>query len=406
MRLLLTRSGGWSRRLGGPLQRHLRSADTPRVSRVKYVQMFALGDGSHVAAFQASGVAVCEAFAEGLREQQLDNRHSELRLFAQAADSGEHVLVEVFDDREGFERAEVHIPTAVGDLTHHARALLVLDTLTTAASRLGVLRGWPSAAVAAAREHALDRGLSYAWAGAWKKNRSRVLEARAAYRITGEGAGRASLQLRRVGDDHLTTWSPQATAWQSWEGFKRSAATLRWAGDGLVQVMPYAAPFGVYESILELRPSDEPAGAADLIDPDDRRRAPDELRPRVDLRVNDDTTREIMATGGGPTNYVPQAYWRTLHELFSQLGGAEWHEWWAEADLPTLEISWSAAVQENRLCVRRSKHKLIARIERTGASLRDGDAAHAALTDLAELMTVVQRRLGLGTPPALQHPHS
>jgi hypothetical protein len=373
---------------------------------VKYVQMFALGNGSHVAAFQASGVAVCEAFAEGLREQQIDSRHSELRLFAQAADSGEHVLVEVFDDREGFERAEVHVPTVVGDLTHHARALLVLDTLTAAASRLGVLRGWPSAAVAAAREHTLDRGLSYAWAGAWKKNRSRDLEARAAYQITSEGAGRASLQLRRVGDDHLTTWSPQAAAWQSWAGFKRSAATLRWAGDELVQVVPYAAPFGIYESTLELRPSDEPAGASDLIDPDSRRPAADEPRPRVVLRVKDDTTRDIMAIGGGPTNYVPEAYWQTLHELFSQLRDAEWHAWWAEGDLPILEISWSAAVHENRLFVRRSKDKVIARIERTGASLHDGDAAQAARTDLTELMTVVQRRLNLGTPPVLKGPHS
>lgn len=371
------------------------------MSRVQYVQMFALGDGSHVAAFQASGVAVCEAFAEGLREQQIDSRHSELRLFAQAAESGEQVVVEVFDDREGFERAEVHVPTAVGDLSHSARALLVLDTLTTAASRLGVLRGWPSSAVAAAREHAVDRGLSYAWAGAWKKNRGRDLEARGAYRITSDGAGLASLQLRRVGNEHLTTWSPQAAAWQSWAGFKRSAATLRWVGEDHVQVVPYAAPFGIYESVLELRSSDEPAGAADLIDPDHRGRAVDEPRPRVVLRVKDDTTHEIMAIGGGPTNYVPEAYWQTLHELFSQLRDPEWHAWWAESDLPILEISWFAAAQNDRLFVRRTKGKLIARIERTRGGLHDGEAAQAARADLKELMTVVQRRMGLGEPPTL-----
>jgi hypothetical protein len=51
--------------------------------------------------------------------------------------------------------------------------------------------------------------------------------------------------------------------------------------------------------------------------------------------------------------------------------------------------------------MRRGKDKVIARIERTPAGLRDVDPVQAALDDLDGLLALVQRRMGLAAPPAL-----
>ncbi len=73
----------------------------------------------------------------------------------------------------------------------------------------------------------------------------------------------------------------------------------------------------------------------------------------------------------------------------------------APSSVPTLQVSWWADVAQDRLFVRRGKDKVIARIERTPAGLRDVEPVQAARDDLEELLALVQRRMGLAAPPVL-----
>ncbi len=107
-------------------------------------------------AFLASGVGVCELFAQGLRAQEVTTRHSQLRLFLHDGVERDDVAVEVFDSGEGYEGG-CPGASAVADLTASAQTPLVLDVLTEATGRLAALHGWDTSAVDAARAHVLDR---------------------------------------------------------------------------------------------------------------------------------------------------------------------------------------------------------------------------------------------------------
>ncbi len=66
--------------------------------------------------FHASGVGVCELFAQGLGAQEVTTRHSQLRLFLHDDVERDDVAVEVFDSGEGYEGG-CPGASAVADLT-------------------------------------------------------------------------------------------------------------------------------------------------------------------------------------------------------------------------------------------------------------------------------------------------
>jgi hypothetical protein len=362
---------------------------------LRHVRSFDAADVPHVAALQRAGVGVCELFAEGLRALGVQSVRSEIRLFLHDGAGRSGVEVEVPDLPDGFEGVLVHVPEGVEDLPAPARARLFLDVLTTAAARLGELRGWDGAVAEDARGHALRRGLSFTWDGPWKRSPDRRHEARASYVVTGEGDGLVALQIR----DHagLIASSPHARTRPTVGTFRRTSRALRWSGPDAVELahvgdgpaaLRLATGDGVAVPDEPITLRDEPPGSARL--------------PPVTLVFEDEAARRIVAVGGGPTNEVPEEYLAELHELFEQLEEPAWQDWWASSGLPRLEVYWSGAAERDGPHVRRGRHRVVARIERRARSVADPERPWVARDDLTALMALAQKRAGLPAPPRLR----
>jgi hypothetical protein len=70
-------------------------------------------------------------------------------------------------------------------------------------------------------------------------------------------------------------------------------------------------------------PVGTPSPAQPVADVDRRSQVGDELEETVLLVIPDPAQRRIRSIGGGPTNDVPEPYWRTLHDLFDRLDSPE-----------------------------------------------------------------------------------
>ncbi len=367
------------------------------MSRVRRVQIFGMGQDPAVDAFCGVGEGVGYLFMEGLSEEDLHGRHSEIRLFVHAAPERPDVEVEVTDVGEGFESVLVRVPPHVAALPVQPRALLVLDTLLAGAGRLGELHDWDARSLDAIRDHVISRGLVFTWYGDWKLSPDRRYEVRPAFRLTEHGTGLRSLQLRAAGTDRLLTWSEQWEWRSTWEGFARSERYLRWSDDGTATL-----------EALTLRPDTPPAALGELVT-DSPAVDCDQPRPPVSVLIKDETWREVRFVGGGlgagcvlGTN-VPPAYLDRLHVLLGQLRHDEWQRWWTPADLPVLEVSyWIEEGCPDRLFVRRSKGKLIARIEHSPAGLREQNSEERANDDVLRMVAVVQKRMRLDDPPTFR----
>ena len=360
------------------------------MSRVRYVQIFDVGEAPAVTAFTEAGQGVGHLFMDGLEHHELRGRHSEMRFFVHAAPERPDVEVEVLDEREGFESVLVRVPPHVAGLSVPARALLVLDTLRAGAGRLGELRGWDAEVLDAVRDHVLDRGLLFTWFGDWKRSPDGRHEVRAAFWSTDRGDGCRSLQMRISGAERLLTWSEELDWPSTWEGFVRSQTLLRWSDDGTASL-----------ERLTLHPDSPPAGP-DHLTPDAAQVDRDQSRPPVTVLIKDDTWREVSFIGGVRAPGGRSVYADRLDVLLGQLEDDEWQRWWMPADLPTLEVSyWVEDGRPDRVFVRRSKGKLIARIDHSPAGLREDDPLAQADEDVARLLSVVGERMGLGAPPPL-----
>lgn len=361
------------------------------MTRVGQIQIFGIDPDVAVEAFTQVGEGVGYLFMEGLQRQEVHGRHAEIRLFVHATTDRPDVEVEALDERDGWETVLVRVPPLVAGLPVQARALLVLDTLRAGAGRLGELRGWDARTLDAVRDHVIDRGLMFTWYGDWIQSPDGLYEVRAAFRLTESGTGRRSLQMRAAAADRLLTWTEQLEWRYTWEGLVRSQALLRWSDDGTSSL-----------ERLSLRPDTPPAAPDELIT-DAPAVDPDQPRPPVSVLIKDDTWREVRYIGGVRAfGGVPSAYANRLDALLGRVGDVEWQRWWAPADLPTLELSyWLEEGRPDRVFVRRSKGKLVARIDHSPAGLRDGDPEAQADEDVGQLLSVVRERMGLSTPPPL-----
>jgi hypothetical protein len=388
-------------------------------------------------AFAKVSRGICDAYSATLADIGQGHSVSSLRIFV---DVDGQVVPTPPDPRqmvvlspshtdpvtEGFEQATVRVPLGFAALALDEQRRIVLDAVHAAARGMAQFRGLELAAFEQARTAVLETGSVFTWTGDWKSSPGQRWRARCCFRTMADGFGRLTLEVSSP-DGSVSARSSEQIAWTTVEGYQRAAKTLRWNGPDRVEVVPCVGLFGYNTGILavevesqspealRLREVQKPGLPSAFQDrshaptdqpevlPEDCRHAPVEgPLPQVALVVPDTTTREIRAVGGGPANYVPDQYWKTLHALFEQLRGSDWQEWWAAADLSKLEVWWRAEYDgPERLFVRRSKNKVIARIERTSVGLRDADPAQAARDDLTGLMTAVQHRMGLGTPPAL-----
>ncbi|WP_324274617.1 hypothetical protein [Blastococcus brunescens] len=389
-------------------------------------------------AFAKVSRGICDAYSSALAVAGPQHTVSSLRIFidtkARLVPAGSDarqtvVLSPSFTDRvsEGFEQAAVHVGAGFASLELDEQRRIVLDAVHAATRGMAQCRGLEMAAFEHARTAVLEAGSVFTWTSDWKSSPGRRWRARCSFRSTADGFGRLIVEVSTP-DGSVSGTSSVQIAWTTMESYQRAAKTLRWTGADRLHVVPSIDFLGYDTGVFAVdvdqpsagglqlrwvqtpevpsppqRRSGAPAPQTENVARGDRRPSKaGEPLPAVALLLPDAATREIRAIGGGPTDYVPHEYWKTLHALFQQLNNTDWQDWWAAADLPTLEVSWFAAVEKERLLVRRSRNKVTARIERTGKSLRSTDHAQAARDDFAGLMTAVQRRMGLSTPPVLR----
>lgn len=369
-------------------------------------------------AFTRTSRRVCELYSEGLAPASLTGRAQALRLFAvRGPDGSEAVEVEVHEHfYESFEVGSVGVPVGVAGLAPDVRALLVLDVVHAATTKLAQVRGWPEAALEIARQHVLDHHFRFEWATAWKSNKNRAYRARAVFYLTDDGTGRVALEVCGVKTGALVARSPEVLAFSTIEGFKRSARTLRWDG-GSVEVIGSIDPWGGRGAALRLDVDDQPAeGARDQmaatsgIDTStsdvDGTTAVAELEgrlPQVHVRgvqvVPD--AHEIRVVGGGPTNGIPVAYLRALDFLLEGVQ-RDFAEWWSRADRSLLEIWYEFGPGAEGPTVRRTKDKVIARIHRAPRTIQSAsEPVELARDDVIALSDALGAKLGLGPAPSL-----
>ena len=389
-------------------------------------------------AFAKVSRGVCDLYSSALATAGQQHTVSSLRIFIAergadlTRDASDESQLVVFSpthtDRvfEGFEQAAVRVPSGFAALDLDEQRRIVLDAVHAAAQDMAQFRALELAPFEQARAAVLQAGYVFTWSSDWKSSPGRRWRARCSFRTMADGFGRLILEVSTP-DGSVSATSSEQISWTTMESYKRAAKTLHWTAVDRVEVIPWIDWLGyntgvfavgvIADSPTELRlqalelpgvfaslaaSRHDAVEASELMPDVAGEPTPAETPVTVSLVVPDLTARAIHVIGGGPTNYVPEQYWRTLHALFDQLREDDWQTWWAPADLPILEVWWSAAVDEIRLFVRRSKKKVIARIERTRGSLRNADPVQAARDDLAALMAAVQRRMGLARAPMLR----
>lgn len=368
-------------------------------------------------AFVRTSHSVLELYSEGLAPLGLQGPRSELCLFVGHDPNVTQVEVRVFTDRPaGSEAARVELPTGMAQLSAGARQQLVLEVVHGAVVRLARARGWDPDQLDAARRHVIDADFEFRWAGPWKTSPDRRHRARARYRLPHSGYGRAWLEVATRGGD-VAAESREALAFNTLEGFKGSARTLRWDGSSAVYLIPYDGPFraamhGLVR--LELRE----AGWASFVD--DGMNAgsmaaelsanpPTEgsgERPPVVVRAGgaheEESPIRIRVLGGGPTNDVPDAYLDRIHELLHVLAGPEGQEWWLDAGIKELWFRYDLAEEKPRIRTRLHRNILSATIQRNAPGLTYvPDPGAIAARDVEKLVTAVRKRTGLGPHPLL-----
>ncbi len=209
-------------------------------------QLWDEGDDRSADAFARSARGVCELYDEALAALRVPAPRGMLRLVVWSHQGGTRdleVLVHAGSTRDlPGEVAGLRLPDVVGELAPPARAELALATVHAAVLRLAEVRGWDPAPFEACRRHVVDAGFVYRWASPWKASPGRRWEARGTFRLTpDDGYGRVRLEVRERGaGDGPVSHSPEAVAFSTAAGFRRSAGSLRWQGPAEVGLTPYA----------------------------------------------------------------------------------------------------------------------------------------------------------------------
>lgn len=297
-----------------------------------------------------------------------------------------------------FELVRVAVPQGFGRLPEAERASAALDVIHETMRALGALRGWDASRLDDVRRRVEQRGLRFRWAGGWKSAPGRRHQARGLYWLDGDGHGHVQLEIRRAPDGVVVARSTPEPAFMTVEGFKRSAATLRWLTRDTVTVVPWVDILeGSGRVDLDVTGLRSPlAWPADL-----------PVRPGVDVGVTvltgdeweDDPDQPWMHLQVIDTRYSG-AYGSEFQRVARLLGrDDDFAAWWAHAPFRTLILricvpypTWNGDVP--RPGARKQGKDLVLQVVTDGAGLpaksevealkvRARQDLHAALVDLA-----------------------
>lgn len=309
------------------------------------------------------------------------------------------MLVDVHVDPTDFESCVAHLPAGLAGLTPYARGHLVLDVVYGALLRLGQARGWDAAALEAARRHTVDHGLAFTWSSPWKANPGRALQARSVHRLDDDGYARVRVEVEERSTGRPLGATLEMIGFSTFEGIKRSAKTLHWAGPEAISIHPYIDLLG--QSAGESRFGLGDLHAVNVDPPDIGELAALAVTVRGYGAAAPEQQPAIVVVGGGPMNGVPRAYRDALDALLSTIE-SEWTEWWSGAEPTLLEITYIFGDVPKGVLVRVNGNWVTARIKRPTKSMATGRAAaQQAREDVRALMAKVATRLGLGAHPPL-----
>jgi hypothetical protein len=193
---------------------------------------------SDIAAFLGSSRGIFELYSAELLAAGQTARASSIRFFVDEVERHEFEVFPLRGFVEGFDLVHVAIPAGFGEVTEEARSNAVLDVIDTAVQALAELRGWDATALGAVRGRVEQRGLRFTWASDWKNAPGRRHQARCVYWLDDDGHGHVQIEIRDA-EGAVVARSEPALAFMTSEGFKRSAATLRWSGSSTVRVVPF-----------------------------------------------------------------------------------------------------------------------------------------------------------------------
>jgi hypothetical protein len=365
---------------------------------------------SDIAAFLASSRGIFEVYSDELVAAGQTARASSIRFFI---DEVECHQFEVFPLRgfvEGFDPVHLAIPASFHTVTEGARSNAVLDVIDTAVQALAELRGWDAASLAKVRGRVEQRGLRFTWASDWKSARGRRHQARCVYWIDDDGHGRAQVEIRDA-EGSLVARSEPALAFMTSDGFKRSAATLRWSDSATVAVVPFIGLLRDDRGGLQLR-VDGPVAPSGL--PPSAPVSDHRVEVRVTVRSGDEWADDpdlewtyVQAIDTAGTGAYGREFERVVNLIAAAPGFAAW---WAQTpyrrlimrisvpDPRYLEFAPKAGARKNGkdllLQVVTDRASLPSRTDMETLKARARRDVYEALTDLA-----ASRNLGAPPPP-------
>lgn len=364
-------------------------------------------------AFVKSARRVRESYSEALRAAEIANRVSTVRLMPIAPDPrrsgrgapGGIEVVALTDRLEGREGGRVHLPAGLERLTAEQRGRIAFDVIDSVMRRLAQTRGWDITKLDEVAQQVIDQGLDFVWTGPWKLNRSRRHRARCRFELADDGFGRMRIQIAAARDERVLFQSEEYTAFSTLEGFKRATRTMRWLDESSVQVTPMVGLLRMTGRTVSwsFNPAAEPQPAATLAPTARLVEAPLKVVVRAEGADAPDMPKEIFPGGGGPMNRVPAAYSKVLDELWEEIRGEVWQDWW-RAGPPgpaRLRLGYNFGEVKPGPRIRVYRNVASASINRpTNTILRGTQAAAQAFTDAHELLEKISARFDLGPLPA------
>lgn len=140
----------------------------------------------------------------------------------------------------GFEVVRVSAPERFCELSAADRARVALQVIDAGVLVLAELRGWDVVRVAEVGPKVQAQGLRFVWVSPWKSSPGRRHQARGVFWLDDDGHGQVQVEVRRSADSVVVARSAPALAFMTIDGFRRSAASLRWQDAGTVLLVPWA----------------------------------------------------------------------------------------------------------------------------------------------------------------------
>jgi hypothetical protein len=255
----------------------------------------------------------------------------------------------------------------------------------------------------------VDRAYEFRWSSPPKRSPDRRHEARADFRLTPDGYGRARLVVVRTEDGVEVAATEEALAYCTREGFVRAAKSLRWHGKDHLSMVPYDAVPAVRGGELTLtRTGDAWSGTA--VDHLSVRPVPDGDPGLPALEVSvvgrgataDEDPPRIDFVGGGPiqTPAISQ-----FHDVFREemalLQSPAGQSWWAGSGLQRLDVQVGYQAARTGVRGRVTGSRLGIFVDVSDDSLVEGDHESLARELADTVVGLARRRTGLGPHPQL-----